>query len=317
MLLALIMARLARPLQAPAWILGIDGGGTGTRARLPSANGRTRGFGQAGPSGLSQGIAPAWRHVEQAIAQAFASAALPLAPRAECALGLGLAGAGCPDLRQAFLDANPGYACVALDTDACTLTLGAHPDRPGIVVAAGTGSVGTVRHADGSIRLAGGWGFPIGDEGSGAWLGLHAVRHAQAVLDGRVPADGLSQAVLKITGTTVAALQAWCATAGQHACAGLAPQVFEVAAQGDVAAAALLQAAADELAVLARALQPAGADGPIVLTGSVGERLRSRWPADLQALCVEPLGDSADGALHLIRAALAGPAHDPRPRVSR
>lgn len=311
------MSSSARPLQAPVWVLGIDGGGTGTRVRLQSADGRTRGLGQAGPSGLGQGIEQAWRHVEQAIAQAFASAALPLAPRAECALGLGLAGAGRPELRQAFQDADPGYARVLLDTDACTLTLGAHPDRPGIVVAAGTGSVGAVRHADGSIRLAGGWGYPVGDEGGGAWLGLHAVRHAQAVLDGRRPADALSCAVLAQTGSTTAALQAWCAMAGQHAFASLAPQVFEAAAQGDSVATTLLQAAADELALLARALQPAGAGRPIVLTGSIGSRLRSRWPVDLQAGCVEPRGDSADGALHLIRAALADPAHDPRPVVSR
>ena len=311
------MGQSARPLQPPAWILGIDGGGTGTRARLQSADGRTLGYGEAGPSGLSQGIDQAWRHVEQAIAQAFASAALPLASRGDCALGLGLAGASRPDLRQAFLKADPGYARVVLDTDACTLTLGAHRDRPGIVVAAGTGSVGAARRADGSIRLAGGWGFPIGDEGGGAWLGLHALRHAQAVLDGRRPGDMLSRAVLAQTGTTAAALQAWCAAAGQHACASLAPQIFEAAAQGDGLAAALLQAAADELALLARALQPAAADWPIVLSGSVGTRLRSRWPADLQAGCVEPRGDSADGALHLIRAALANPAQDPRPKVFR
>lgn len=319
MLLALMMPSSARPLPAPTWILGIDGGGTGTRARLQSADGRTQGFGRAGPSGLSQGIDQAWCHVEQAIARAFDSAGLPLAPRGACALGLGLAGAGRPDLRQAFLDADPGYARVVLDTDACTLTLGAHPDRPGIVVAAGTGSVGAVRHADGSIRLAGGWGFPIGDEGGGAWLGLQALRHAQAVLDGRRAGDALSRAVFAQTGSTAAALRAWCAAAGQHACASLAPQVFEVADQGDGVATTLLQAAADELALLARALQPAASDWPIVLAGSVGTRLRSRWPVELQARCVDPRGDSADGALHLIRAALAdpNPAHDPRPVVSR
>jgi glucosamine kinase len=311
------MTKSTRPLEAPSWFLGIDGGGTGTRARLQSADGRTLGHGQAGPSGLSQGIEQAWRHVEQAIAQAFASAALPLAPPGDCALGLGLAGAGRPDLRQAFLDANPGYVCVALESDACTLTLGAHPDRTGIVVAAGTGSVGAARHADGAIRLASGWGYPVGDEGGGAWLGLHAVSHAQAALDGRRPADGLSRAVLAQTGLTAEALQAWCAAAGQQAYASLAPQVFEAAALGDAAAAALLQAAADELALLAQALQPAGAGWPIVLAGSVGTRLRSRWPVELQAGCVEPRGDSADGALHLIRTALAGPAHDPRPVVSR
>jgi glucosamine kinase len=288
-------------------LIGIDGGGTRTRARLQSVDGRTWGEGAAGPSGLSQGIDQAWRHIEQAVAQAFGAAGQPIAPRSECALGLGLAGAGQAALNAAFLAADPGYRHLVLDTDAAALLLGTHGDRRGIVIAAGTGSIGARRGDDGGVQLAGGWGFPMADEGGGAWLGTQAVRHAEAVVDGRDIGGALADRVLRQTGSTRPELQAWCRCAGQYDHAQLAPLVFEAAAHGDPVADALLQSAADELARLVRALQTVGGSLPIVLAGSVGTRLRARWPEDLRARCVEPLGDALDGALRLVRMALAGP----------
>lgn len=298
--------------EAPAWrfLVGVDGGGSGTRARLQDLQGRTLGEGSAGPSGLGQGIAQAWRHVEQALAAAFGAAGEALPPRDTIALGLGLAGASVAAQRAAFLAAEPGYAVCVLDTDAVTQLVGAHGGGPGIVVAAGTGSVAAARYADGRVRLAGGWGFPVGDEGSGAWLGLRAMQHAQAVLDGRSATGALAQRVLAATGPDAQAVQAWCAHAGQHAYAQLAPLVFAAAAEaGDAVAQALLKSAADELALLVPALQ---ADAttllPVVMRGSVGEGLVALWPQALRERLVAPRGDSADGALHLLRAALANRA---------
>ena len=297
------------PLPRLRHLAGVDGGGSGTRVRLQDLQGHTLGEGCAGPSGLGQGVAQAWRHIDEAVAAAFAAAALPCAARDTVALGLGLAGASVAEQRAAFLSANPGYALCALDSDAVTQLLGAFDGRPGMVVAAGTGSVAAARYADGHVRLAGGWGFPSGDEGSGAWLGLRAMQHAQAVLDGRLAAGPLSAAILAAAGPGVQAVQAWCAHAGQHAYAQLAPQVFAAAAEGDVCAQDLLQAAAHELARLVPALQTDATLPealPVVMRGSIGLALASRWPAALRARLVAPAGDSADGALLLLRAALAG-----------
>ncbi len=188
------------------WRVGVDGGGTGTRARLQGDDDRVLGYGSAGPSGLGQGVAQAWRHVGQAVAAAFDSAGLALPASSQIALGLGLAGAGVPAHHAAFLAADPGYALCRLETDATTQLIGVHGGRPGIVVACGTGSVAAVRTADGSVRQVGGWGFPVGDEGSGAWLGLRAVQQAQAVLDGRSHASVLSAAVLATLGYDAASV---------------------------------------------------------------------------------------------------------------
>jgi glucosamine kinase len=309
-------AQRARAAALP-FRVGVDGGGTGTRARLQDARGRTLGQGAAGPSGLSQGAEQAWRHVQQAIATAFIEADLPWPEPSTVALGLGLAGAEVVALREDFLAINPGYALALLENDGITQLAGAHGGRPGIVVSAGTGAVAAAKFVDGSLRRCGGWGWPAGDEGAGSWLGLQAMRALQNALDGRAPAGLLTRAVVGAVGPDAEAVQAWSAQAGQHACAQLAPLVFAAAEEGDPLANALLQTAADELARLADALSSHNAPGaaatgtardlPIVLNGSIGTRLASRWPPALQARCVAPAGDSADGALLLLRAALVAP----------
>ena len=287
------------------WFAGIDGGGTGTRVKLADAEGCVCGQGQAGASSLSQGVESAWREVRRALGAACAAAGDPGAHPASIALGLGLAGAGVAAQREAFLAADPGFAFIVLDNDALTQLVGAHGGGPGIVVAAGTGTVALARYADGSCRQAGGWGFPVGDEGGGAWLGLHAMAHAHAVLDGRAEAGALSQAVFAQAGGDAQALLAWCAQARQAAYATLAPRVFQAAEAGDPQAELLLQAAAEHLARLAQALQAPAEPLPVVMRGSIGERLLPRWPATLRAQVVPAAGDSADGALQLLREALA------------
>ena len=293
---------------APLYLAGVDGGGTGTRVRLQHPRGHTLGQGEAGPSGLGQGIDQAWRHVLQALTSAFHHAGLPVAAPPDIALGLGLAGAGVPAPRAAFLQADPGFAVCLLVNDGVTQLLGAHGGGPGIVVAAGTGSVAAARDEAGHTHQCGGWGYPVGDEGSGAWIGLQAMRHAQAALDGREPASGLAAAVFQHAGADAPSLLSWCADAGARRYAELAPAVFSAAAGGCATAQGLLQAAADELARLVHALQPgaasAGTTWPVVASGSVGVRLVPLWPAALRARIVQPAGDSMDGALQLVRAAL-------------
>ncbi|MCZ2292270.1 MAG: ATPase [Burkholderiales bacterium] len=302
---------------APRYLAGVDGGGSGTRVRLQDALGRcTAGVGSAGPSSLSQGVAQAWRHVLEALDAAFADAGLAAVPPGEIAIGLGLAGAENPRQRQAFLAADPGFARCALFTDAQTTLHGAFGGGAGVVVAAGTGSIALAKGLDGAECRAGGWGFPSGDEGGGAWLGLHAMRIAQAALDGRTTAGALAHAVWRQAGADMPALLQWCLTAGQRQYAQLAPLVFNAAEQGDEAAGALLHAAAAELERLLHAVCAKAAGGaglPIVLTGSIGERLRAFWPDALQGRCRQALGDSAQGALELLRAQLQqdGAGHRP------
>ncbi|MFO1336774.1 MAG: BadF/BadG/BcrA/BcrD ATPase family protein [Burkholderiaceae bacterium] len=286
-----------------SYLIGVDGGGTGTRARLCGADGRPLGQGQAGPSSLSHGVAGAWRQDRVRRRRGLRPGG-PGPARRACSLGAGLAGVNDPAQAAEFKATDPGFAALALDTDSFTALVGAHDGEPGLVLIAGTGSIGEAWFADGSRRIVGGWGFPFGDEGSGGWLGLEAVRLAQHAIDGRAAPGPLADAVCRATGRTLEAMFAWCAQANQTRFATLAPLVFEHEAT-DLRAAALLERAVQALAELAQALDPAGAL-PIACSGSVARRLQARLPATLRARCREPAGDAADGALHLLRRQLAG-----------
>jgi glucosamine kinase len=284
------------------YLIGIDGGGSATRARLTDRAGRALGDGVAGPSGLSLGVKPAWAQIDLAIARCFASAGLPQAAPQECALGAGLAGANFKEQAQQFLRSARRFAHVALETDGTTMLLGAFSGEPGVVVVAGTGSVGEALRRDGSRASVGGWGFPVGDEASGAWLGLGAVRAAQRALDGRAERGALADAVYQVIGASAEAILAWCSQAGQGAYAQLAPHVF-AAAETDPAAAGLLRSAGGFIGEMVDALDPAG-DLPVSLSGSVGRRLVPYLPV-LTARLHEAEGDAVDGALLLIRNAVA------------
>jgi len=279
--------------------IGVDGGGTGTRVRLWTNGGAPIGHGEAGPSALAQGIAQAWTHIVEAVGRAFASAGLEVPAPGHCVLGLGLAGAVAPHLAAAFFRAAPEYALIVLETDSRTALMGAHDGRPGAVIAVGTGAVGEALHADGRRIAVSGWGFPVGDEGSGAWLGLRAMQQAHRALDGRAPAGTLAQAVWHRVGDRRDALLEWCSQAGQHEYAQLAPLVFECA-DSDAAARALVHDIGQEIDHMALALD-SGRQLPIVLLGSIGLRMANRLPAALRARLVEATGDAVDGAHRLVR----------------
>lgn len=285
------------------FLVGVDGGGTGTRLRLTGIDGELLGQGEAGPSALGQGVAQAWTHIQQALQAACQQAGIASLDLSECAIGLGLSGAGVADDVAAFKATQPGYALLTFCNDGYTTVLGAHGGQPGAVIASGTGSVGEVIRRDGSEACIGGWGWVIGDEGSGAWLGQKAMRHAHQALDGRAQSGPLARAVLARCGRDRETLLAWCAAAGQNGYASLAPLVFEHA-DADPVAQSFIQDAVVELEKLAEALDPAG-ELPMALCGSIALRLAPLFSASLRQRCVPPQGDSAAGALLMIRRSLS------------
>jgi glucosamine kinase len=183
------------------FLIGVDGGGSGTRALLARPGGAVLGHGEAGPSALGQGIEPAWAQVQQAVRAAFAHAGLAVAPWASCGLAAGLSGANNAPWYGEFIAQNPGFGRLLVETDSFVMLVGAHAGRPGAIVAAGTGAIGEVWRADGSRSSSNGWGFPVGDEGSGAWLGVHAVNLAQQAMDGRAEASPLVRRVWAACGS--------------------------------------------------------------------------------------------------------------------
>lgn len=281
------------------YLIGIDGGGTGTRARLTRLDGEVLGHANSGPSALGQGVQQAWNNVSEVIERSFIAAELSRWQPEECGVGLGLAGAIVPKHSRDFLQMANRFGKIELANDGYTTLLGAHGGRAGAVVAAGTGSIGEALRPNGEWVSVGGWGYPVGDEGSGAWLGMSAMREAQRATDGRAQAGSLVQAIWRVAGISREALLAWCGAAGQHAYAGLAPLVFETA-DTDPKAEQLLNATARALDDIVLALDPEGRL-PLVVSGSIGQRLQDRLASAIRDRLVEPEGDAIDGALCLIR----------------
>jgi glucosamine kinase len=294
------------------WI-GVDGGGTGTRVRLQHVNGTVLSHGSAGPSGLMHGSVAAWRAIDAAINSAFERASLSRPPAAKIALGLGLAGVHNPQWASEFITHDPGYALLALETDAFTTLLGAHQGQAGAIVALGTGSVGEALLPDQSRREVGGWGFPVGDEASGAWLGLRAVGHTQQTLDGRAERSDFSEAIFAACGGSRPALFGWLSQANQTRYAELAPIVIAHASHNSTAQA-IMRAAGQEAGKIASALDPSG-KLPLALCGGLAKPMQAWLPATILARLVPAHDDATGGAIHLIRLRLSPPTM-PSPLIS-
>jgi glucosamine kinase len=284
------------------YLIGVDGGGSGTRARVQRLHGEAVGSGEAGPSALQQGVPQAWDNVLLAIRRAFEAAGLALPAWSRCALAAGLSGAGHAPWREAFLARDPGFGVLRVETDSFSMLTGAHAGQPGAILIAGTGSVAEALRTDGSRATVGGWGFRVDDEGSGGWLGLQAVRHALAAFDGRGPTGPLARRVWMHCGNERESLLAWCGAAGQFQFAQLARAVFECEAS-DPAAAQLLAQATTALEELALAIDPRGRL-PLAVAGSIGERLAARMRPWVRERIVAARAGAAEGALMLARAAL-------------
>jgi glucosamine kinase len=278
------------------FLIGIDGGGSGTRVVLGDAQGRELAQAASGPSGLGLGIERAWQSIEAGCGEAFKRAGVSL-DWSRCVLGCGLAGVNNRDWLAGFHAQAPRVAGLAVESDAYTTLLGAHGGAPGVIVALGTGSVAASLDDDGECRVASGYGFPSGDEASGAWLGLRVIVHAQQALDGRAPIDDLARALLAHTGAQDReSLVVWLCAANQTAYAGLAP--VAIAHRTHPFAARLLGEAGVEVGKMIGALD-SSESLPVALCGGLGAPLREYVPQRYQARLREPLADSAHGGLQL------------------
>ncbi|MFJ1212913.1 BadF/BadG/BcrA/BcrD ATPase family protein [Burkholderia pyrrocinia] len=287
-------------MAALLFAIGIDGGGTGTRAVLADRHGRELAQGRGGPSGLGLGIERAWASISAACADAFTQAGFAF-EWSQCALGCGLAGVNNAAWLAAFRAQAP-LGALAIESDAYTTVVGAHGGAPGLIVALGTGSIAAALDAGGACRIAGGFGFPSGDEASGAWLGVRALAYAQQALDGRVPRDAFADALLAETGAQDRdALVQWSCDANQTIYARLAPIVF--AHRSHPVAGALIAQAGDEIGKMIDALDPQQAL-PVALCGGLADALAPAVPARHAARLRAPLDDSAHGALRLALQAL-------------
>ena len=284
-------------------LIAVDGGATGTRARIADADGRTLGAGEAGPGSLTLGVDRAWTSVRAAMAQAAHAAGLPNVPNgANC--GLALAGSRHPGNRAAFLAGAPPGCRVRLMTDGHASLIGALAGRPGSVVAVGTGTAGHRLFADGTSISVDGWGFPAGDEGSGAWIGLEAARLHLRAVDGRMPATGaLAEALADRLGRSAGAIQDALVGAPSTTYATLAPLVIRAADADDPAAIDILRRAGSEIGRTIVALDRDDPAPDVALIGGLAQALAAWLPPSHHDRLIPARGTALDGVLLILTGA--------------
>jgi glucosamine kinase len=282
-----------------ALYLGIDGGGTTSRARLADAEGRILGEGRAGSSNLTLGIDVAQKAIREATDKAFAAAGLPVSRQALVHAGLGLAGANVPWLAAEIGAAAFPFSSVSVASDAVAACLGAHDGQDGAILILGTGSQG-LAIVGGQATAIGGWGFALGDDGSGAILGRAAIRAALLSHDGLAPSSALTGALLSRFHGDPGEAVVWARSATPRDYGGFAPLIFEHARSGDAVARGLIAESAASVATMLERLASLGAHR-IALMGGLAEPIRPFLATSSAALLVVPRGDALDGALALAR----------------
>lgn len=287
-------------MSAPLF-LGVDGGGTGCRARVEDGEGTVLGSGIAGPATTRLGIEQAMASVETACRAALAEAGIPFEEAGHVHCGIGLAGMGRKGAREALEALPHPFASIAFATDGLVACIGAHSGADGGIVIVGTGSFGLAR-VDGREVRVGGYGFPISDEGSGADLGLQAIRLALRALDGRVDRTPLLTSVLARFKEDPFEAVAWMDRATATDYATFAPLVMRHADDGDPVGRRIVQGAAEQIDGLVRPLVERGAPR-IALIGGLSSAIEP-WLAPDVRRRLKPLdGDAVSGAIRLAREA--------------
>ena len=249
------------PLPLTRTVLGIDGGGTYTVALLAQLQSNqdgkwtVLGRGDAGPSNLQAvGAERAFQAIDEAVAKAFQAAAVPRRPVQVA--WLGLAGAGRPEdqeLVRRWALQNGLAADVEVSADAPLLLAAGTPDNWGVAVVAGTGSIAIARSSDGRTSRSGGWGYLLGDEGSGYALSLAAMQAIARMSDDRGPETLLARSLLERLYLNqpqelIAAI--YRGVLDRPALAAFAPLVLQAAEAGDAVAGDIVQEGADDLALM-------------------------------------------------------------------
>ena len=285
-------------------LVGVDGGGTRCRARARYADGTAIGECITGTANILAGIDEARDNIIAAVEGALAEGGLSKAELGRCHVGMGLAAANIPELAERFLASGFPFSRIALEMDGWIACRGAHPEGNGAIAILGTGTAYVVQ-AEGGFTTVGGWGFQLGDQGSGAWLGHQAMRRSVLAHDGILPATPLSRQIMARFDDKPDQMVTFCKTALPRDYGILAPLVFEAAAAGDPMAEAILaEATADIEAALARLVELGAAR--ISLLGGLAPLYQARLAPAVAARIVPPAGDPLEGALAL--AATLAPA---------
>jgi N-acetylglucosamine kinase-like BadF-type ATPase len=308
-------------------VLGIDAGGTKTVCLLADDQGHVVAEARRGGANLQAvGELEVEKVLHEVMEESLGDGTI--IPAAIC---LGIAGVDRPDdsaIVRGIMKRIGYKARIVIVNDALVALEAGAPGQPGVVVISGTGSIAYGRDAKGQAARSGGWGYVLGDEGSGYWIGRAALRAVLREADRRGPATILSSLLLKHFGVAQAQgliHHVYNTNLKPAAIGALATCVQSAFSQGDQVALGILRGAANELEAsalsVARRLELVGEPFVFILAGGIfravpwlEQELARRLPAAAPASRVrlldrEPAWGAVAIALEEARGGAAIPAY--------
>ncbi|RUW51753.1 N-acetylglucosamine kinase [Mesorhizobium sp. M1A.F.Ca.ET.072.01.1.1] len=285
------------------FVLGIDGGGTSCRAALATADGAVVGRAKSGAANIRTDLTGARANIVEAARQAFVAAGEDPELIPETPAILGLAGANVGTYRQQ-LEAILPFSKSRVETDAEIALEGAVGSGDGAMAILGTGTAYMARKA-GKSRAIGGWGFQVGDQGSGARIGRDLLEQTLLAYDGIRLGSPLTDAMLAVFRNNPEDVVEFTTNAKPGDFGGFAPKVFEHAEKGDLVANWILDKAVADVEASLGALELAD-DAPLCLLGGLAPLYAPRLSARYQELLKAPLDDALGGAVQMAARIFAG-----------
>lgn len=278
------------------YLIGIDGGGTSCRAAVAAPDGRIIARAEAGPANILSDPDRALENIADATRTVFNVAGIDTRRIASARAVLGVAGNNVGDAVHYVKNRLP-FAEADIESDGLIALHGALGDNDGTVAILGTGTIYLSRQRD-TVSYTGGWGFTIGDLGSGARIGHALLQETLLAHDGIHDISGASASVLSEFKNDPRNIVEFARRATPGDFGRYAPRVFEHAKQGDAVAARLLKEAAVSVDEVLDRLVARGTQ-KICLLGGLGPLYPSWIAARHQNRLALPDGDALTGAVAL------------------
>lgn len=276
--------------------LGIDGGGSKCRAVLYTDQDGVIASAVSGPANVLRGAALAQKHIIEATEMALQQIGLSADELGNLIAGVGLAGLNLESCMQEMLQWQHPFKYAYFTTDLHIACLGAHGGSDGAVMIIGTGSSALVCQGEELVEL-GGHGFPVGDAGSGAWLGFKSVETTLQAMEGLVEHTAFTKAIAEHYQVSLAIeLAQEVARFTPTEFAKLAPLIIEHAKAQDIHALSIVKSGAKYLSALAAKLLE-GRDVKLALIGGLSPLVKTYLEPEVVSSLVEAAEPPEIGAV--------------------
>ena len=274
-------------------LVGIDAGATNCRVAICDVNGYRIAEARGGPANIANDYEDAKANILKTTADALYKVGLEKSAFENVHAVLGVAGSNLGDFGLRLHNDLP-FAKNEVHNDVRISIAGALGENYGVLAALGTGSV-FARQDENGFQMGGGWGFLMGDEGSGAKLGYHLLARTIYAEDQLFEHTAITREVMSEFNGSIGHLVEAAKAMPPHEFGGYAPRVIDAAHKGDANAIAIMN---DATVWIERQIDAIGfrEDRPLCLLGGLGPIFLPKLGKKYQSAFVEPKGNALDGA---------------------